>query len=67
MSLVLLTVTNVVINDFGKFFGFWRQALIALCSIWNSNLRPARIAVASSQVFSERQMYLPEAEVRIRA
>jgi hypothetical protein len=56
MSLVLLTVTNVVINDFGKFFGFWRQALIALCSIWN---RPSRIAVCSSEVFSKRQTYFP--------
>jgi hypothetical protein len=33
----------------------------------NGNRRPSRIAVCSSEVFSERQAYLPEGEILIRA
>jgi hypothetical protein len=39
----------------------------ALCSKWNSRLRPAWMAVCLFVVFKDRQMYLPESEVRMRA
>jgi hypothetical protein len=50
-----------------NFLDFGGRPCSALCSVWNSSLRPSAIAMASLDVFSERQMYVFDAAVRMRA